>query len=166
MGDLVILADVVRADAGRRLIFVYDLLMGGTMSELCGSARLLSTAELENRRLFVNSERHLTVIPWGGGLVRGVVWDVAAAEAIQLAELLGRSKRVDWFRTFVRSDDEKLLEVDCYAPANHRVGMGSSALVERLRQLAEHHGFPDSYGATVRALVGPGLVDVPPWMRG
>lgn len=164
MGEVVMLRNPVQARAGYRLIFAFDLLMGEAMRELCGSARLLSPARLANLRLSVNSDGHVTVIPRTGANVHGVVWEIVEAEVAQLADLLGRSKRVERFKAVVRSPAGRRIEVEFFAPANHREGMGSSALVKRLRQLTEHHGFPEIYGAMIGEL-GPGLVEIPPWLR-
>jgi gamma-glutamylcyclotransferase (GGCT)/AIG2-like uncharacterized protein YtfP len=134
------------AAAGRRLYFAYGSNMDvEQMGRRCPDARLVGTARLPGYRFRVNGYGVATIVPEGGAVVHGVLWELTEEDERELDEYEGVPDYYLKDVLGVIDGSGQPLEAMVYIARDSEPAAPRRGYMERIVRAARHHGLPVEY---------------------
>lgn len=141
-----VIAQMIRPQPGRRLLFAYDELMGeSVIRERCPDPVFITTARILSRRFIVNSDGLASIVPRRDYTVHGIIWEVHDVAMTCLDIRLGVPSVYERFGAFARDPAGTLIVSEFHATRNRQSGVANPNYLSVIIEAAQKYGFPADY---------------------
>lgn len=147
-------AEMVRAQPGHQLLFVFDELMElDAMRAHCSSVRLVAPAVLKNRALAFTVEGP-TMVRQAGQTVHGLLYEIAEPELLHLDSHVEIGTLRVRRACYVQAEGGRLAQAEFYLVRLPCLGPLCPEQALRVSEIGRRLEFPSAYLERIRSWVG------------